>query len=248
MKILCLYNNDIALELFDWIKNEGHRVTVFSDKLDESWCREQDFELTVSYTYRYILSQEIISALNNNVVNLHISYLPWNCGSDPNIWSILDDTPRGVTLHYVDNQLDHGDIIAQVLLPSVDSYQGEKTDTLVSELVNERNDKGDSLSLASTYAELDSAAKGLFRTALIYYSFWESMRKKSCHSGSYHRCSELKEFKNEIYSYDVSISKVREKYDNYLAESGKGGVLWNREIVSCYGAHVSTDWVEVCAA
>lgn len=48
-----------------------------------------------------------------NIINLHISYLPWNRGSSPNIWSFIDDTPRGVTIHKIDIGLDTGDIIFQ---------------------------------------------------------------------------------------------------------------------------------------
>jgi len=47
------------------------------------------------------------------VINLHISLLPWNKGADPNLWSFLEDTPKGVTIHYVDRGVDTGDILAQ---------------------------------------------------------------------------------------------------------------------------------------
>lgn len=46
-------------------------------------------------------------------INLHISYLPWNRGSDPNLWSFIDNTKKGVSIHYMDKGLDTGDIIAQ---------------------------------------------------------------------------------------------------------------------------------------
>jgi methionyl-tRNA formyltransferase len=46
-------------------------------------------------------------------INLHISYLPWNRGADPNFWSFINDTPKGITIHYVDKNYDTGDIIAQ---------------------------------------------------------------------------------------------------------------------------------------
>ena len=116
MKILCLYNNECAAELFEWIKEQGHETICSSEKLKAQWCREQKFDLAVSYTYRYILTEEILLLLNQNVVNIHNAYLPWNRGADPNIWSIVDDTPRGVTLHYMDTSLDKGSIIAQKLV------------------------------------------------------------------------------------------------------------------------------------
>ncbi len=75
-------------------------------ELDMEWLRTNRFDLTVSYMYRYILTEEILNALGNNAVNIHNSYLPWNRGADPNIWSFIVQTPRGVTLHYMNAGLD----------------------------------------------------------------------------------------------------------------------------------------------
>lgn len=192
MKILCLYNNDTALELFEWMVSEGHETVLIKDELDADWCREQGFELAVSYTYRHILTEEILEALGYNVVNLHISYLPWNKGADPNLWSILENTPRGATLHYMDARLDHGDIIAQKLLPLHQAYTDDEPEA----------------TLASTYAELDVAAKQLFKDAFAYYSFWNKMRKKVTDDGTYHRASDANAIKQSIGTYDICISDV----------------------------------------
>lgn len=34
MKILGLYNNGCALELFDWLEDQGHKVILCSDQLE----------------------------------------------------------------------------------------------------------------------------------------------------------------------------------------------------------------------
>jgi methionyl-tRNA formyltransferase len=39
--------------------------------------------------------------------------LPYNRGISPNLWSFVDNTPKGVTIHYVDETIDTGGIIAQ---------------------------------------------------------------------------------------------------------------------------------------
>lgn len=67
----------------------------------------------VSYGHREILRGEILTRYASRIVNLHISYLPWNRGSDPNFWSWFDHTPKGVSLHFIDAGLDTGPIIAQ---------------------------------------------------------------------------------------------------------------------------------------
>ncbi|MCL0081308.1 hypothetical protein M1N64_03665 [Peptococcaceae bacterium] len=42
-------------------------------------------------------------------INLHISFLPWNRGADPNFWSFIENAPVGVSIHYLDEGIDTGD-------------------------------------------------------------------------------------------------------------------------------------------
>lgn len=67
MKILGVFNNEYALELFQWLENEGHETVCCLDKLNAIWCRKWLFDLAVNYTYRYILSDDIISSFNNAI-------------------------------------------------------------------------------------------------------------------------------------------------------------------------------------
>jgi methionyl-tRNA formyltransferase len=47
------------------------------------------------------------------MINLHPAYLPYNRGAFTNVWSIVDGTPAGATLHYIDTGVDTGDVIAR---------------------------------------------------------------------------------------------------------------------------------------
>jgi methionyl-tRNA formyltransferase len=69
--------------------------------------------LVVSHGYRIILRADVLDRLPDRVINLHISLLPFNRGADPVLWSVLEDTPRGVSIHYIDAGVDTGDLIAQ---------------------------------------------------------------------------------------------------------------------------------------
>lgn len=71
----------------------------------------------LSVLFDYILKREFISMFPQGVVNLHPAYLPYNRGQYPNVWSIIEGTPSGVTLHYIDEGIDTGDIIAQKEVP-----------------------------------------------------------------------------------------------------------------------------------
>ena len=74
-------------------------------------------DLGLSVFYGYILPQQILDLFPGGVLNLHPSYLPHNRGAYPNVWSIVEGSPSGVTLHYVDAGVDTGDIVAQQTVP-----------------------------------------------------------------------------------------------------------------------------------
>lgn len=70
-------------------------------------------DIGVSALFGYILKPDFLALFSQGTINLHPSYLPYNRGCFPNVWSIVDGTPAGVTIHYVDEGVDTGDIIAQ---------------------------------------------------------------------------------------------------------------------------------------
>jgi len=187
MKILFLYNNSCAEELCQWLRSQGHEVVCWQDRLDDEWCAEQQFEFTVSYTYRYIINKSTIETLNNNVVNIHNSFLPWNRGASPNIWSVAEGTPRGVTLHYIDENLDKGEIIVQRIVPI-----------------------GENETLKSGYDKLDSVAKEMFKEAFEYYSYWPSMKKRAIGTGNYHSVKDGDKLKQVIRDYDMPVEEFLE--------------------------------------
>jgi methionyl-tRNA formyltransferase len=76
----------------------------------------------VSHGYRHILRAAVLATLPGRFLNLHISLLPYNRGADPNLWSWLDDTPKGVTLHLIDEGVDTGPVIAQRELDLPDTH------------------------------------------------------------------------------------------------------------------------------
>ena len=72
------------------------------ETLSLTWIKEQNFCFGVSYRYRKIIRQDIIDYFEGKLINMHIAFLPWNKGADPNLWSYIDNTPKGVTIHRID--------------------------------------------------------------------------------------------------------------------------------------------------
>jgi methionyl-tRNA formyltransferase len=70
-------------------------------------------DIGISVLFDYILEPHFLELFPCGVVNLHPAFLPYNRGQYPNVWSIVEETPAGVTMHYMDAGVDTGDIIAQ---------------------------------------------------------------------------------------------------------------------------------------
>ena len=111
--IMLLSNNRNVFPLYQWMAEREPQVYLYSGRLTEGQVRSIAPSFVVSYNYGYIIPEKIIRSLGGRIINLHISYLPWNRGSDPNFWSFMEDTPKGVTIHQLTPGLDRGDILLQ---------------------------------------------------------------------------------------------------------------------------------------
>lgn len=114
MRILIL--SSYPERLADCIELAGDSMLWTSDPIDASFLHNENIDFIVSYGYRHIISKAVLEKLPGKIINLHISYLPWNKGADPNFWSFFDDTPKGVSIHLIDEGLDTGDILCQRLV------------------------------------------------------------------------------------------------------------------------------------
>lgn len=74
-------------------------------------------EIGISVMFGFIIPADLLSIFPKGCINLHPSFLPYNRGAFPNVWAIVDGTPAGVTLHFIDEGIDTGDIIAQRKVP-----------------------------------------------------------------------------------------------------------------------------------
>ena len=119
--------------LTDTLLSLGHSTDIICDKITIETAKKYDF--LISFGYRYILKKDVIDFFPDKIINLHISLLPYNRGADPNLWSYLEDTPKGVTIHYIDENLDTGDIILQKEVQ--DDIQNDTLKTSYDRLINE---------------------------------------------------------------------------------------------------------------
>ena len=108
-----LFLGDDVSPLLKWLISVEGFVMQTSEKITTELIHSNNINFIVSYGYRHILGKDILDLLPDRAINLHISYLPFNRGTDPNFWSFVENTPKGVTIHYLDEGIDTGDVIVQ---------------------------------------------------------------------------------------------------------------------------------------
>ena len=76
--------------------------------------REMEADLFCVAAFPLILSSEVRGLARHGVLNAHPSLLPKHRGADPIFWTLFHDEPRtGVTIHWMDDGVDSGDIVLQ---------------------------------------------------------------------------------------------------------------------------------------
>lgn len=63
--------------------------------------------------FPYLVPEAVLEVSGLGFLNLHPAFLPFNRGWHTPTWALLDSTPAGATLHFMDKGLDTGDIIHQ---------------------------------------------------------------------------------------------------------------------------------------
>ena len=162
MRVLFLGSDESPL--VTWLRSVREEVVSAMQPIDVTFVRAYSPDIVVVYGYRYIITKDVLAECANRVINLHISYLPWNRGADPNLWSFVEGTPKGVTIHHVDDGIDTGDIIAQrrMFFSEVDT-------------------------LRTSYERLQVEAQALFREHWPDIRAGRSYRQQQDSRGTYHR-------------------------------------------------------------
>lgn len=189
MNILFLTNNEITRPLYQWLcETEGDSVIHWEGPVGCADLERWQIDVIVSYNYRHIITADVVERYRQRIINLHISLLPWNRGASPNLFSFLEDTPAGVSIHEINEGLDKGDILCQQRI--FFDYDKE--------------------TLASSYQTSHEAIQALFREN------WSNLRvgnitpRPQEGRGSYHRYSDMERYR-PILNYNDSIRVFLEK-------------------------------------
>jgi methionyl-tRNA formyltransferase len=104
-------------ELEDYCVQQGipYRRMLRSEQAPTAtWLRKHCPDLLVVYSMSHLLGAELMGVSKLGVINLHPSYLPSYRGPSPDFWHFYHvELNPGVTVHYIDENEDTGDIVLQ---------------------------------------------------------------------------------------------------------------------------------------
>ena len=105
--------------LFDDLAEEFqvplHKVKSTKDMQVVQSIKSFNPDLIVMISWSQILPKEVVQCPPLGCLNIHYSLLPKRRGGAPLFWTIYDGLEKsGITLHYVDEGIDSGDIVGQV--------------------------------------------------------------------------------------------------------------------------------------
>lgn len=173
--------------LLKWLKEKEESVFQTMEKVTPEFINQLNPTFLISYGYRYILKKDVLDKFPGKAINLHISYLPWNRGADPNFWSFVENSPKGVTIHHLDEGIDTGDIIVQKRVffkPEVHSF-------------------------SSTYRILHFEMESLFKENWQVIKSGNCPRMRQRSGGSFHAAKDKKKFWYYLTKgWDTPISEL----------------------------------------
>lgn len=186
--VLFLSNNKNTDSLYQWLKDKGEKVYHFSNKLTPEMIDALEPSFVISYNYRHLIKEDVLAKLQGKIINLHTSYLPYNRGSSPNVFSFLEDTKKGVTIHVMDKGLDTGDILCQKEL-----FFDEAKETF-----------------ASSYDKLIEEMNALFQENWQALKAGKIVPKKQQGEGSYHTMKDLQAVREKKpFTWDTVIKEYK---------------------------------------
>lgn len=115
MDIVFLGLNNVGYDIYEWLcDREDTQVQALLTTKDQlSLIEDVAPDCVVASGFSHVVPPEILSIPPEGCINIHPGYLPHARGYNPNVWHILEETTPGVTMHYMDDSIDTGDIIAR---------------------------------------------------------------------------------------------------------------------------------------
>ena len=108
---------DYMCSQFDKIGNKPviEKVKSINIKREYVTLISRNYDLIISLHCKQFFPKELVKSVR--CVNIHPGFNPYNRGWYPQVFSIINKLPLGVTIHEIDEKLDHGGVIIQEKVP-----------------------------------------------------------------------------------------------------------------------------------
>jgi len=193
-KILFLGYDKKKTKLIEEIKFHKKNISIKQTKKKVNLKTLKKFDTIISFGYRHVIDKKIIKNLKTPIINLHISYLPYNRGAHPNFWSFVDNTPSGVSINEIDGKIDTGRIIDQKII-DFELFKNRKK-----------------LTFAETYKRLSNEIESLFLGNINKILNNNFLSYKQIGKGSYHKAEDLPKL---LKSWNQNIFQTILKYNDF---------------------------------
>lgn len=103
-----------------WVVEKSVNSTEFVKFVESQKC-----DILVSMSFNQIIKKELINVSKLGFINCHAGALPFYRGRNPINWALINGEKNiGVTVHYIDEGIDTGDIIVQdfIDINEIDDY------------------------------------------------------------------------------------------------------------------------------
>jgi methionyl-tRNA formyltransferase len=130
--------------------------------------KKLNLDYLISIHFPYIYPKEVLQIPAHGALNLHPAYLPFNQGWHTPSWAIIEKTPYGATFHFMEENLDMGDIVYQ-----------EKLKVNPDDTAN------------SLYQRVLSLELKIFKKSLPDLKSFKYRRKKQSKKGTFHAKKDL---------------------------------------------------------
>lgn len=194
--------------IYGFLKTQRNDVVQMDGPIGEELAQEA--EMLISHRYRFILDNKILRHFEpKKKLNCHGSFLPFNRGANPQFWSALLDTPKGVTIHSMTMELDKGPIAFR-------------------RFVCEERGEGffiQYMTFGSFYQMLDDMMLDLFKENWVSIKNGDFELRAQDERGSYHAAIEYTNLAN-IYPGDLNnttIKQGRAYYDHAVRSKWVNG-------------------------
>jgi methionyl-tRNA formyltransferase len=118
MDVVFLGVNNYGWKIYDWLceRTDASVKALITTTSQLELVDQIQPDILIAAGFGEIVSPQILAIPEQGSINVHPGYLPHARGYNPNVWSIVEDLPAGVSIHYMEEEVDAGDVIARTKL------------------------------------------------------------------------------------------------------------------------------------